>query len=412
MLSEFSRPREDTRRAANDNGAVTSPRPLHVALAIHRLFPHGGLQRDALATAAALLARGHRVTILAQKVQGEVPAGVEVALLTAGGSSNHRRAQIFGAAVAAFRRTSTPDILIGFDKLPGLDLYFAGDRCYVERVHATRTIWSRWTPRYRAFRGLEEAVFGTGLKTRILLLRESHRDVFRTWYGTETRRFEVLPPGVSRSRVRPADADARRLAARESLGIPAAAPVMLFVGSDFARKGLDRAVKALASLAILDPAPWLVAAGAGDPAPYVDQARRTGMDGRFLCLGPRDDILDLMLAADVLIHPARTEAGGVVLLEALVAGTPVIASSVCGYGSVVAEAAAGQLIQGAGGDAEFVRMLTEALTKALSPNGHEQLARWRNSGLNYTASHPELFQMHAHIVGAIERAAGPDPTPR
>lgn len=384
---------------------MTSSSPLHVAIAIHRIFPFGGLQRDALGTARALLAHGHRVTIVTQKVEGEVPAGAETALLPVPGSSNHGRAQAFGRAVAAFRKGANPDVLIGFDKLPGLDLYFAGDRCYAERVHATRPRWSRWTPRYRAFRGLEEAVFSHGQKALILLLRDSQRAVFQTWYGTEPERFEVLPPGVDRSRARPTDAGARRLAVRASLGIAATAPVMLFVGSDFARKGLDRAIRSLVRMDSLVPSPWLVAAGAGDPAPYIDQARKAGVGSRSLNLGPRDDILDLMLAADVLIHPARTEAGGVVLLEAIVAGTPVIASSVCGYGSIVTEAAAGQLIPDAPTDEGFTGPLTEALTKALAPSGKDLLARWSRGALAYTASHPELFQMHAHIVRAIERAA-------
>ncbi len=352
------------------------------------------------------------MTLLAQHVEGELPASIELQLRPVAGSSNHARARAFGEAVGIYRSQAGPDVVIGFDKLPGLDLYFAGDRCYVERVHATRSRLSRLTPRYRTFRRLEDAVFRRGLSTRILLLRESQQDVFQTWYDTESERFEVLPPGVHRTRTRPPDADERRLEMRERLGINTSDPVMLFVGSDYARKGLDRAVEALGHLQKMEgQSPWLIAAGAGDPSPFVQRAKAAGTHQRFLALGPRDDILDLMLAADVLVHPARTEAGGVVLLEAIVAGTPVIASSVCGYGPIVTDAGAGVLIPESDDEQDFQSNLNEALEGALVSPIHgtgpeDTVRRWRANALRYTASHPELFLMHAHIVRAIELAAG------
>ena len=65
---------------------------------------------------------------------------------------------------------------------------------------------------------------------------------------------------------------------------------------------------------------------------------------RVRLLGVREDIPELMAAADLLVHPARTETTGTVILEAIVNGLPVIASAVCGYAEHVARADAGAVL--------------------------------------------------------------------
>ncbi|MGB0776294.1 MAG: glycosyltransferase, partial [Akkermansiaceae bacterium] len=54
--------------------------------------------------------------------------------------------------------------------------------------------------------------------------------------------------------------------------------------------------------------------------------------------GARDDVDEWMLAADMLIHPARMEAAGMVLTEALVQGLPVLCTENCGYAKHIADA--------------------------------------------------------------------------
>ena len=62
-----------------------------------------------------------------------------------------------------------------------------------------------------------------------------------------------------------------------------------------------------------------------------------GVDDRVRLLGARDDVPDLLLAADLLVHPARNEAAGAVLTEALAAGLPVLCSGNCGFADYVEE---------------------------------------------------------------------------
>ena len=388
---------------------MTAAAPLKIALAIHELHGHGGLQRDAMRIGREALARGHRVTFLLARrptaledgTDGVGPGAAELRVLDARGASNHARAVSYSTEVEG--RAGEYDAVLGFHCARGLDLLFAGDRCYADRVRATRPALARWTPRFRALSGLEREVFAPGSGTRILLLAEAHRAVFQRWYGTPDGRFQVLPPGVDPSRRRRADHIEARRAVRAELGLGGGDALALLVGSDFARKGLDRAIDAVAALAGRGERWTLAVAGSGAARPFERRARRAGLSvgrgeaPRLVVLGPRSDVPALLAAADVLVHPARTEAAGAVLLESLAAGTPVAASSVCGYAPWVAESGAGRVLEGGAGPAAWADAMA-ALRD--SPTG--SLAR---AALAHVEAHPEIFTMHARAVDAIERAA-------
>jgi UDP-glucose:(heptosyl)LPS alpha-1,3-glucosyltransferase len=74
---------------------------------------------------------------------------------------------------------------------------------------------------------------------------------------------------------------------------------------------------------------------------FVRLARQNEAGDRIRWLGHRDDIGELMAASDLLVHPARLDITGTVILEAIANGLPVITTSVCGYAPHVAAAQAG-----------------------------------------------------------------------
>lgn len=395
-LSTEHRARGDARMApvqtSRDSGA------LPLALAIHRVFPHGGLQRDAIATARACRARGHRVLLVTQRLEGPVPEGVEVQVLATRGLTNHGRARSFGPRARAAADAFGARALLGFDKLPWLDAYFVGDPCYARRARERRGALSRWTPRDRTFRSLERAVFGPAGARAILLLHEGQDAPFRAEYGTEPGRFRVLPPGIARDRRRGADAPARRARTRAALGAADDDVLLLQLGSDYLRKGVDRTARAVAALPpALRRRALLLVAGA-DRRERV-AAALDPLGERARVLGARDDVPDLLLAADVLVHPARSEPGGVVLLEALVAGTPVIASGACGYAPRVAAAGAGIVLPEPFEQAALDRAVHELVA---SPAVR---ATYAARALAHADATPELFGMHERIVDVLEELA-------
>ena len=112
-------------------------------------------------------------------------------------------------------------------------------------------------------------------------------------------------------------------------------------------------------------------------------------------LGGRDDIPDLLLAADTLVHPARSEAAGIVLLEAMVAGLPVIATAACGYAHHIEAAGAGIILPEPFNQAS----LNDALLQTMNA---EFLAQCRARGLAY-AGREDLYSQHITGADIIEQ---------
>ncbi|MGC2779041.1 MAG: glycosyl transferase family 1, partial [Bradyrhizobium sp.] len=99
---------------------------MRIAFAIVKLFPGGGLQRDCVAIARAIGRRGHAVAILtAERDASDFAAGLDVSVLPAHASTNHRRQEVFSDRVAAAK--GDYDLLVGFNKLAGLDVLYCAD---------------------------------------------------------------------------------------------------------------------------------------------------------------------------------------------------------------------------------------------------------------------------------------------
>jgi UDP-glucose:(heptosyl)LPS alpha-1,3-glucosyltransferase len=344
------------------------------AFLLFRYFPQSGLARDALAIAERLTAGGHRVDFIAGDWQGERPVGIGVTVIGRRGWSNHRRDADYAGRAPA--HAAGCDARVGFNRMPGLDIYYAADPCLAAAL-ARRPAWHRLTPRNRARLGFEQAVFGAGSATRSLLLSPQQPRDLAAHYATPAERWTLLPPGIARDRRRPADADQRRAAARAALGLAPEAWLLLALGSQFRTKGVDRTVRALAALPpALRQRTWLAVAGQGKAASLLALARRLDVAERLLMLGARDDVPQLLLAADLLVHPARTENTGQAILEAIVAGLPVLASGVCGFAPHIERAGAGRVLPEPFEQAPFAAELAAMLVPAT-------LAGWSANGIDY-----------------------------
>jgi UDP-glucose:(heptosyl)LPS alpha-1,3-glucosyltransferase len=322
-----------------------------VAIAILRYFPHGGLQRIALDVAVELERRGHHVRVFTQEWKGPRPdsqpdtgGSLRVETLRTKGFGNHGRAADFGRQLASRLREEPADVVLGFDRLPGLDLYFAGDPCYSARIRRDRSPLHRFMPRSCGFLALERAVFGTGQRPRVLLMDGREQAIIQREYGTEDERFRVLPPGFSATRSRGSDADELRARIREELRVGDDF-LGLALGSDFRRKGFDRALRALKAVNNSGPGKAVLAiAGSGGQRSMKNLAAGLGVSNSVRWLGARDDVPALLQGADLLVHPCRSEPAGMVLLEALSAGTPVLVTGAAGYAPYVQDSGAGEVL--------------------------------------------------------------------
>jgi UDP-glucose:(heptosyl)LPS alpha-1,3-glucosyltransferase len=345
---------------------------MRIAFAIGTLFPSGGLQRDCVEIAKIVRSRGHDVTVFTERVTGDVALDdIPVVTLPNGASSNHRRQERFGSdyhqAAAGF------DLRVGFNKLPGLDVLYCADPSM--RARLRRQPYLRLLSRYRVYDRLEAQAFAPVRTTRIILLSQNQVIEFWNAWRTEPQRTYLLPPTLSDARRRPEyRSDGTRQSMRASLGLAEMSWTWLTSGVQPHTKGTDRVVAALGQF----PDAQLLIAGLHETdsaaQPVVTLAQKTGVASRVKWLGHREDMPQVMAAADLLLHPSRYDTTGTVILEGLVNGLPVIATQVCGYASHVMAAGAGAVI-----DEPFS---AEAFAAAIA-QARERATAWSSAGISY-----------------------------
>jgi UDP-glucose:(heptosyl)LPS alpha-1,3-glucosyltransferase len=238
-------------------------------------------------------------------------------------------------------------------------------------------------------------VFGPLSATSILILSEGLKQDYMDAWGTPAERFHVLPPGISPDRRAPPNAAEIRKAFRDEWGIEPEESVTLMVGSGFKTKGLDRSIRALAALPESERnRTWLFVVGRGRARSFTRLAARLGVGARLRLVGGRDDIGRFMLGADVLLHPARTETYGMVLLEAMASGLPVLVSEACGYACHVRQADAGLVIP-----APFHQTALDSLLVRMLDRSAQN--RWRKAGLDYIAR-TDVFSLPERAADLFE----------
>jgi UDP-glucose:(heptosyl)LPS alpha-1,3-glucosyltransferase len=373
---------------------------LDLALALYRYTPFGGLERNCLALARAARARGHRVSVYARRFEGEREEGIEVRELAVRAWTNIGLDRAFARVLARELERAAHDVVVGFNRLPGLDVFYAADPCYV----AARGRPSRLALASRRQRAAwERELLAPGSPTQILVLSERERRLHREHHGTPAERLHLLPPGLRAEFL--VDGAPAAPEVRAALGIPEDARVVLAVGSDFARKGLDRTLAALAGLpAALGARTWCLVVGAGRPARFERLARALGLAERVRFAGGRADVLGCYRAADLLVHPAREENTGTVLLEAMSQGVPVACSAECGFAPLVAGARAGAVLGSPFDAGELARACAELL-------GDGGLRAELGERGRAAARHYPMERRTAAALEVIERAARARPAP-
>jgi glycosyltransferase involved in cell wall biosynthesis len=122
-------------------------------------------------------------------------------------------------------------------------------------------------------------------------------------------------------------------------------PTLLAVARLVPQKGLDVLIRAMKPIGDAVPDARLLIAGDGAERPALERlARDLGLDGRVSLLGHRDDIEQLMRRAWLLVHPARWEGFGLVLLEAMRMGLPIVATGVSALPEIVVAGVTGRLV--------------------------------------------------------------------
>lgn len=379
--------------------AKTGLDQMKLAFVIFKFFPHGGLQLDFRRIAIECLKRGHEVTVYTRQWDGPALLGAEVKIINTKGFSNHAKAVSFEQNILSELNKTQPDLTVGFNRMGGLDLYFAADNCFATESAATAGFKRFFTSRYRVYSGMEKKIFSPDAKTAIMYLTERQKNDFIDTYGTQDERFYLLPPGIEQDRKppnNPAEIVRIRGAVRSEFRILPEEFLLIQVCSGFATKGVDRTLRLIAAIPAEIPVRLLIV-GRDSSNRFNRLSEKLKISERVIFAGGRDDIGNLLLAADLMIHPARKEATGTVLIEGLATGLPMICSSVCGYENIVTSAGGLVLSEPFNRDA-WDKVVVELLQKP------EKLKIMRDKITNY-AFNSNFYQRTEVAVKIIEKEA-------
>ncbi len=161
-------------------------------------------------------------------------------------------------------------------------------------------------------------------------------------YGVDPARIEIIPCGVETSIFCPQD----RREARQRLGLPEGS-ILLFIGRLQPLKGIDTLLRCAHEVRRqrADVQVLIVGGGVDTDDPHEQQERERlhalmwelglAEHVRFIDAQPQEKLADYYAAANVLVMPSHYESFGMVVLEAMACGTPVVASHVGGLASTV-----------------------------------------------------------------------------
>jgi len=201
---------------------------------------------------------------------------------------------------------------------------------------------------------------------RIIAATPAEQAQLQWLYKADARKIIVIPPGVDTCHFYPIPADE----AREYIGIPRDDRMVLFVGRIEPLKGVDTLIRAMACMRMNEvKKPAYLAIIGGDPnaSPEAMSAEMTrlqalchelSMDRMVVFLGKRgqDTLPYYYSAAEVLVMPSHYESFGMVALEAMACGTPVIASQVGGLAFLVQDGITGFHVPNGDADALCARL--------------------------------------------------------
>jgi glycosyltransferase involved in cell wall biosynthesis len=215
------------------------------------------------------------------------------------------------------------------------------------------------------------------------VVSEAARNFLNEQHGLPPGFVRVLPNGVPlEDYAAPDDPRAAtwRADLRRAWNIPDDAFLIGMVGR-LRRKGQDELIAVAPCLAERFPQIRFVLVGPefkpGDRTYYADKIRAAGVADRFVLAGSREDVPAVMASLDLLVHLPTDEAFGLVLVEAMAAGVPVVATKVGGCTEVVRDGVDGLLVPPQDED-----LLCAALQTLLDPKeGEARRAALRTAGL-------------------------------
>lgn len=339
---------------------------MKIALIRQRYTPFGGAERFVANAVQALRAEGASLTVVTR--QWKSGSEGESLICNPPYLGSLWRDWSFARCVCETLQKHAFDLVQSHERIACCDVFRAGDGVHREWLAQRRRVLGplgklrlALNPYHRYVLAAEKELFSSPRLRAVICISQMVKDDIRRHYDVPEDKLHVIYNGVDTTAFHPSLAEKHRAATRLAYGIPKDAPLFLFVGSGFERKGLAVALEAMTELP--EEAHLLVVGKDKRMKRFMRQAANLGIASRIHFAGGQQDVRPFYGAADALVFPTLYEPFGNVALEAFACGLPVITSSHSGAAELIREGENGFTC-----DPLDHRQLTEAMKKLLSPD--------------------------------------------
>jgi UDP-glucose:(heptosyl)LPS alpha-1,3-glucosyltransferase len=318
---------------------------MRLAIIRQRYTPYGGAERFVESALEALLERGIAITLYTRRWPQTRLQLIEPVLCNPPYLGRLWRDWSFARAVCGTIARKPPELVQSHERLLCCDVYRAGDGVHhvwlEERLRDASPLLRRlaaWSPYHRYVLDMERRLFASPALRTVICNSKMVKDEIRERFGVPEDRLAVIYNAVDTDVFSP-QLRAHRAPVRSKLGVPEDATVFLLVGSGYERKGVARAIAALARL----PGDTYLFVVGRDKSRrrYKNLARALGVAHRVALLGPQEDARPFFGAADAFVLPTLYDPCPNAALEAMACGMPVLTSTKCGAAELVVEHDAG-----------------------------------------------------------------------
>lgn len=303
---------------------------MKLALIRAKYDPFGGAERFLNSAADALVAQGASPTIITRAWPQSANAAIGHEIVNPRYFTKAGRDRGFARAACALLKANKFDLVQSYERLACCDVFHAVDGVHAEWLAQRKRVQSplkqfgvRINPHHRYVLEAERQMYHSEqLRAVICISQMVKQDVIRH-YGVAPEKLHVIYGSIDTEAFHPRLRDEHRQALRKKLRIPMKAPIAIYVGSGFERKGV---LGFLLSVAKVNGLGAIVVGRDKHMFQYQAFADSLGLTDRIIFTGGISDVRPYYAASDVFVMPTLYEPFGLVFGEAMACGLPVVAS--------------------------------------------------------------------------------------
>ncbi|MDA8094338.1 MAG: glycosyltransferase family 4 protein [Betaproteobacteria bacterium] len=381
--------------------------PIHIALIRQRYTAFGGAERFVARAMGALREQGAELTVVTRRWDDQ--SGTPALVCNPFYLGSLWRDMGFARCVCARVQPQAFDLVQSHERIACCDIYRAGDGVHREWLRqrsrtlgALKRLAIAVNPYHRYTLAAERALFTSPRLKAVICNSRMVRDEIMQHFGLPQTKLHVIYSGVDTDQFHPGLRHAHRDGVRARYGIPPDAPLFLFVGSGFERKGVPALLSAMQ--AIPGEAHLLIVGRDKKLAAFQRKGQNIAA-GRVHFTGPQPDPKPFYGAADAFVLPTLYDPFPNVALEAMAAGLPVVTSYKSGAAELIRDGENGFVCDAL--DHERLATSMRRLCARATARQMGEAARHTVEPLTLDAMGEKLLNLYEELLAASRRPCVP-----